>query len=95
MREQFPESFCEYTASSPKVPLEEALTLQHPFPSERLQVLASGHHGVGAGDLRIVERRLVDAALQVIGHEEAWHAAEEAEHAPMRTDPVRGRFVLA
>ena len=46
---------------------------------------------------RIVERGMIDTGLQVVGYEQAWDAAEEAEHAHMRADPVRqglrpGRF---
>nr|POE54667.1 hypothetical protein CFP56_78537 [Quercus suber] len=51
-----------------------------------------GHHAVGAVDLRIVERRLVDPALQVVGHHEARHAAQEAEQAHVGADPVRQRL---
>ena len=39
-----------------------------------------GHHAVAAVDLRIVERGLVDPGLQIVGHDQARHAAEEAEH---------------
>jgi hypothetical protein len=50
------------------------------------------HHGVAAIDLGIVERSLVHAALEIVGHDETRHAAEEAEHAHMRLDPVRQRL---
>ena len=48
-----------------------------------------GHHAIAAVDLRVVERGLVDPGLQIVGHDQARHAAEEAEHADMRADPVR------
>ena len=51
-----------------------------------------GHHPVAAVDLGVVERGLVDAALQIVGHDQARHAAEEAEHADMGADPVRQRL---
>ena len=47
------------------------------------------HHAVGAVDLGIVEAGLVHAGLQIVGNEEPRDAAEEAEHAHMRADPVR------
>jgi hypothetical protein len=47
-----------------------------------------GHHAVAAIDLRIVERSLVNAALEIVRHYETRHATEEAEHPHMRTDPV-------
>ena len=46
------------------------------------------HHAVAAVDLRVVERRLAHAGLQVVRHDEARHPAEEAEHADMGADPV-------
>ena len=55
------------------------------------------HLAVAAVDLGIVERGLVDAALQVVRDDELGHAAMEAEHAHMGFDPIRqglgpGRF---
>src|SRR4249919_1118819 len=40
----------------------------------------SGHHAVAAIDLRIVERGLMNAALEIVRHEQTRHATEEAEH---------------
>ena len=51
-----------------------------------------GHHAVAAIDLRIVERGLVNAALEIVRHDQPRHAAEEAEHPHMRADPVRQRL---
>ena len=51
-----------------------------------------GHHPVAAVELRVVERGLVDPGLQVVGHDQARHAAEEAEHPDVRADPVRQRL---
>src|SRR5215470_10850474 len=50
------------------------------------------HHGVAAIDLGIVERGLVHAALEIVGHDETRHATKEAEHAHMGLDPVRQRL---
>ena len=50
------------------------------------------HHAVAAVDLGVVERRLVDPGLQIIGHDEAGHAAQEPEHADMGPDPIRQRL---
>ena len=47
------------------------------------------HRAVGSVDLGVVKRGLVDAALQVVGHQQLRRAAEEAEHAHMRAGPVR------
>src|SRR5260370_14966468 len=46
------------------------------------------HHAVAAIDLRIVERGLLNAALEIVPHEQPRHATEEAEHPHMRADPV-------
>ncbi len=51
-----------------------------------------GHHPVRAVELGIVERCLVDPALEVVGHDEAGDAAEETEQADMRADPVGQRL---
>ena len=51
-----------------------------------------GHHPIGAVDLWIVERGFVNGALEVVGHDEAGDAAEEAEQADMRADPVGQRL---
>src|SRR5271154_6838642 len=47
------------------------------------------HRAVGSVDLGIVERRLVDAALQIVGNQQLRHTTEEAEHAHMSAGPVR------
>ena len=47
------------------------------------------HRAIGSVDLGVVERRLVDAALEIVGNQQLRHAAEEAEHAHMRPGPVR------
>ena len=47
------------------------------------------HHAIAAVDLGVVERGLVDPALQVVGHDQARHAAEKAEQAHVRPDPVQ------
>ena len=44
---------------------------------------------IGAIDLGVVERRLVDPALQIVGNQQPRRAAEKAEHAHMRAGPVR------
>ena len=49
-----------------------------------------GRHGaITAVDLGIVERGLVHAALQIVGHQQARPRAPEPEHPHMRADPVR------
>ena len=50
------------------------------------------HHAVAAVDLGVVERGLVDPALQIVGNDQARHAAEEAEQAHVRADPVGQRL---
>ena len=47
------------------------------------------HRAVGAVDLGIVERGLVDPALQIVGNQQLRRAAEKAEHAHVRAGPVR------
>src|SRR5271156_6603168 len=47
------------------------------------------HRAVGSVDLGIVERRLVDAALQIVGNQQLRRTTEEAEHAHMSAGPVR------
>ena len=47
------------------------------------------HRAVGAVDLGVVERGLVDPALQIVGNQQLRRAAEEAEHAHVRAGPVR------
>src|SRR5947199_9373120 len=37
----------------------------------------SSHHSIAAIDLRIVERSLVNAALEIVRHDEPRHAAKE------------------
>jgi hypothetical protein len=49
------------------------------------------HPGEAAVDLRVVERRLVDARLQIVGHHEPGAALKKSEHADMRADPVGQR----
>ena len=51
-----------------------------------------GHHAVAAIDLRIVERGLVNAALEIVRHEQTRHATKEAEHPHMGADPVGQRL---
>ena len=46
------------------------------------------HRGVGPVDLGIVERRLVDAALEIVGNQELRSPAEEPEHAHVRAGPI-------
>jgi hypothetical protein len=46
------------------------------------------HPGVGAVDLRVVERRLVDARLEIVGDDEPGAALEKREHVDMRADPI-------
>ena len=50
------------------------------------------HHAVAAVDLGIVERRLVDPGLQIIGHDQPGHAAQEPEQADMGPDPIGQRL---
>ena len=42
------------------------------------------HRAVGPVDLGVIERGLVDAALQIVGNQQFGDAAEEAEHADKR-----------
>ena len=55
-------------------------------------VVMRGHLAVAAVDLGIVERRLLDAGFEVVGDEQARHAAQMAEHAHVRLDPVLQRL---
>ena len=48
-----------------------------------------GHRAIGSVDLGIIERRLVDAAFQIIGDQQFWRAVEETKHANMRAGPIR------
>ena len=50
------------------------------------------HRPVAAVHLGIVERGLVDAALEIVGHQQARRRAIEAEHAHVGADPVRQRL---
>ena len=52
------------------------------------RVVVGRHLGVAAVDRRLVEARLGDAGLQVVGHHHRRHAAEEGEGARVRADPV-------
>jgi hypothetical protein len=47
------------------------------------------HRAIGSVDLGIIERGLVDAALQIVGNQQLQYAAEEAEHADVRASPIR------
>src|ERR1700722_18863131 len=47
------------------------------------------HRAVGSVDFGVVERSLVDAALQIVGDQQFGDAAEETEHAHMRAGPIR------
>lgn len=51
-----------------------------------------GHHAIAAIDLRIVERGLVNAALEIVRYDETRHAPEKAEHPHVRVDPVGQRL---
>jgi hypothetical protein len=44
---------------------------------------------IGAVDLGIVERSLVDPALEIVGNQQARRPAEKPKHAHMRASPVR------
>ena len=73
----------------------EAIALSRGFLGRagRMAVRVMGRHrGVGAVDLGIVEGGLVDPALQIVGNQQLRRAAEKAEHAHMRADPVRQRL---
>ena len=47
------------------------------------------HGAIGAVDLGVVKRGLVDAALQIVGNQQFRHAAKEPEHSHVRAGPVR------
>src|ERR1700722_16730218 len=46
------------------------------------------HRAIGPVDFWVVERSLVDAALQIVGNQQFRDAAEETEHAHMRAGPI-------
>jgi hypothetical protein len=48
-----------------------------------------GHGAVAAIDLGIIERGLVHAALEIVGHQQAGLRTPEPEHPHMRAYPVR------
>ena len=50
------------------------------------------HRAVAAVYLGVVERGLVDGALEIVRHQQARRRPEKAEHADMGTDPVRQRL---
>src|SRR3974377_110319 len=55
------------------------------WPSRKhAQAAMRGHHAVAAIDLRIIERGLVNTALEIVWHDQPRHAAEEAEHPHVR-----------
>src|SRR5271166_3264676 len=47
------------------------------------------HRAITAVDLGIIERGLVHAALEIVGHQQAGPRTPEPEHPHMRADPVR------
>ncbi len=47
------------------------------------------HRSVGAVQLGIVERSLVDAALEIVRHQQSWCRPVEPEHPDMGTNPIR------
>ena len=47
------------------------------------------HRRIAAIHFGVVERRLVDAALEIVRHQQTWSRSIEAEHADMGADPVR------
>jgi hypothetical protein len=53
------------------------------------------HARVGAVDLRVVERRLVDARLEIIGDHEPGPALEKRKHMDVRADPIGQRLAPA
>ncbi len=55
-------------------------------------VVVRRHHRVAAVHLGVVERRLVDAALEVVGHQQARRGSEEPEHPHVGLDPIRQRL---
>ena len=56
------------------------------------RAVMGGELGVGSIDLRVVEARLDDRDLGIVGHQQPGHAAEEIERAHMRVGPVRQRL---
>jgi hypothetical protein len=47
------------------------------------------HRAIGSVDFGVVERILVNTALQIVGDQQFRDAAEETEHAHMRAGPIR------
>ena len=69
--------------------LDLGLVLRPAWPGRQdADAVVRGHHPVAAVQLGIVERGLVHARLQVVDHDQAGHAAEEAEHPDVRANPV-------
>src|SRR5215471_16664150 len=54
---------------------------EHPNP------VMGRHHAVAAIDLRIVERGFVNCAVEIIGHRQPRHPAEETEHGDRSISP--------
>jgi hypothetical protein len=46
------------------------------------------HRAIGWVDFGVVERNLVNTALQIVGDQQFRDAAEETEHAHMRAGPI-------
>lgn len=60
------------------------LVLRTPRPGwQDANAIVGCHHTVAAVDLRIVEAGVADARLQIVGHDQAGHAAEEGKHPHM------------
>lgn len=66
------------------VVLNLGLVLRTPRPRrQNTDAIVGHHHAVAAVDLRTAEAGAADAGLQIAGHDQAGHAAEEGEHAHM------------
>ena len=56
---------------------------------QHADAVVRGHRGVGAVQLGVVERGLVDAALEIVRHQKTWRGPIEPKHADVRANPVR------
>ena len=56
---------------------------------QHADVVVRRHRGVAAVHLGVVERRLVDAALEIVRHQQARCRPVEPEHPDVRANPVR------
>ena len=73
--------------------LHRRLVARSPGPGRQdADAVVRRHRAVAAVHLRVVERGLVDRALEIVRHQQPWRHTPEPEHAHVRADPVRQRL---